>query len=550
MPSSITAALGRLTHALREFTVAQRTIAIIGVAVLVVGAIALGAWFTRAQYSPLFSGLSGTDASAIVDQLDADSIPYQLTDGGATILVPDSDVNAARLKAAAAGLPSLGAGAGYALLDSMGVTASDFQQTVTYKRAIEGELAKTIESIDGVRTASVQLAIPQQSVFVSEKADPTASVFIDTEGGKTLTSDQVQAITHLTAASVDGLVPDNVSVVSADGTVLSAVGQGATGSTDQQSSTYEDKVRTAVQKMLDQVVGAGNATVVVSADMSLQSAQRVEETFTTPTNAPVLNEQSSNQNFTGTGGSATGVLGADSIAVPTGTNGGDGTYTSDSSTKTNAINKVTQTTDIPAGEIRRQTVSVAVNSDVVTGVDAKTLSAMVSAAAGIDSDRGDQVSVELVSFTKADVSQAATALDQARAQEQQDSITKIITSAVPFAGAALILVILLSGFRLSRKRKGGDKGAKDIGEMVQARDAVAAAEPQALAATAAPAAPVTLPAEPQPLVPAGFGEAEYTANQVEAGIDRMRLDIDKLAASSPERMAEHLRNLMDDRSLA
>ena len=551
MPSSITAALGRLTHALREFTVAQRTIAIIGVAVLVVGAVALGAWFTRSQYSPLFSGLSGTDASAIVDQLDSDSIPYQLTDGGATILVPDSDVNAARLKAAAAGLPSLDSG-GYALLDSMGVTASDFQQTVTYKRAIEGELAKTIESIDGVRTASVQLAIPQESVFVSEKADPTASVFIDTEGGKKLSSDQVQAITHLTAASVDGLTPENVSVVSADGTVLSAVGTGASGSSDQQASTYEDKVRTAVQKMLDQVVGTGNATVVVSADMSLQSAQRVEETFTTPTNAPVLNEQSSNQTFSGTGSSATGVLGADSIAVPTGTTGGDGSYTSDSSTKTNAINKVTETTQIPAGEIRRQTVSVAVNSDVVTGMDSKTLSAMVAAAAGIDTTRGDEVNVELVSFTKADVSEAATALDQARAQEQTDGIMTTVQTAVPFVGVALILVILLSGFRLSRKRKSknGDKDAKDIGELVQARDAVEAAENQALAAAAV--APVGLPAglAPQPLVPAAFGEAEYTANQAEAGIDRMRLDIDNLAASSPERMAEHLRNLMDDRSLA
>jgi flagellar M-ring protein FliF len=548
MPSSITAAFGRLTHALREFTVGQRTIAIIGVAVLVVGAIALGAWFTRPQYSPLFSGLSGTDASAIVDQLKTDGVSYQLTDGGATILVPDASVNAERLKAAAAGLPSLAAGGGYALLDSMGVTASDFQQTVTYKRAIEGELAKTIESIAGVRTASVQLAIPQDSVFVSQKANPTASVFIETQGGKTLTTDQVQAITHLTAAAVSNLTPENVSVVSADGTVLSAVGAGTTGGANQQASTYEDKVRAAVQKMLDQVVGVGNATVVVSADMSLQSAQRVEETFSTPTNAPVLNEQSSNQTFTGTGGSATGVLGADSIAVPTGT-GGNGTYSSDSSTKSNAVNKVTQTTAIPAGEIRRQTVSVAVNSDVVTGMDSATLSGMVSAAAGIDATRGDVVSVELVSFTKADVSQAAAALTEARAQEQQNSITKVVTAAVPFAGVALILVILLSGLRLSRKRRQGAKDAKDIGEMVQTREAVAPADPRVLPAGLSDTVVFPAPAAP-PLVPAGFGESEYTANQVEVGIDRMRMDIDRLAAASPERTAEYLRSLMDDRSLA
>jgi len=528
---------------LREFTVAQRTIAIIGVAVILVGGLALGAWFTRSQYSPLFSGLSGTDASAIVDILKADGVTYQLSDGGSTIMVPEASVNPERLKAAAAGLPSLGTG-GYALLDKMGVTASDFQQTVTYKRAIEGELSKTIESIHGVRTASVQLAIPKDSVFVSQTQKPTASVFIDTLSGNTLSSDQVQAITHLTAASVDGLTPDNVSVVSADGTVLSAVGVGASGSNDKQASTYESKVKSAVQTMLDQVVGTGNATVVVAADMSLQSAQKVEESFTTPTNAPALNEQSSNQAFTGTGGSATGVLGADSIAVPTGANG-TGTYTSTSSTKNNAIDKVTQTTQIPAGEIRRQTVSVAVNKDAVTGLTAETIAGLVSAAAGIDTTRGDAIKVELISFTKPDGAAAAAAINAARGQEQQDNIVKIITAAVPFAGAALVLVILLSGLRMAGRRKGD---AVDLGEFTQPRAAVDSPDSAAIEPGMAPSAlPAPVPV-PVPSFPAAA--AEFTANQAELGIDRMRLDIDRLAATSPERTADFLRSLMDDQSLA
>jgi flagellar M-ring protein FliF len=544
MPKGLSAALGRLTHALREFTVAQRTIAIIGVAVLLVGGLALGAWFNRSQYSPLFSGLTGTDASAIVDILKADGVTYQLSDGGATIMVPEASVNPERLKAAAAGLPSLGTG-GYALLDKMGVTASDFQQTVTYKRAIEGELAKTIESIHGVRTASVQLAIPKDSVFVSQTQKPTASVFIDTLSGTTLTSDQVQAITHLTAASVDGLTPDNVSVVSADGTVLSAVGVGVNGSSDKQASTYETKVKSSVQAMLDQVVGTGNATVVVAADMSLQSAQKVEESFTTPTNAPALNEQTSNQTFTGSGGSATGVLGADSIAVPTGANG-TGTYSSTSSTRNNAVDKVTQTTQIPAGEIRRQTVSVAVNKDAVTGMTAETIAGLVSAAAGIDTTRGDAVKVELISFTKPDGTAATAAIDAARAQEQQDNIVKIITAAVPFAGAALVLVILLSGLRRAGRKK---PDSLDLGEFTQPREALDVMDSGALEPGMAPSAlAAPAPAAPVPSFPAAA--AEFTANQAELGIDRMRLDIDRLAATSPERTADFLRSLMDDQSLA
>lgn len=548
MPKEVSAAFGRITHALREFTVAQRTIAIIGVAVLVVGAIALGAWFTRSQYSPLFSGLSGSDASAIVDQLDADGVPYQLTDGGQTILVPDTAVNSARLKAAAAGLPSLDNG-GYALLDAMGVTASEFQQDVTYKRAIEGELASTIESIKGVRTASVKLAIPEKSVFVSEKQDPTASVFVDTEAGVSLSTDQVQAITHLTAASVDGLTPENVSVVSADGTVLSAVGTGTTGNSDQQASTYEDRVRSAVQAMLDRVVGVGNATVAVAASMNLNSGQRVEETFTAPEGDPSLTEDSTKQQYTGTGAGAngTGVLGADSIAVPTDTTtgSGDGSYTSESTTKTNAINKVTETTQIAAGQVERQTVSVAVDKDAAAGMTAATLQGLVAAAAGIDEERGDSVKVELVTFAKVDSGTAATALEEARASELQSNITQIVTTAVPFAGVIVVLIILMSGIRASAKRR-AKQGDKDLGEMTQVRDSV---EPgQATAIDSAAAAGLLPPTQPLVAGPSAF--AEFGPDLDEPGVERMRQEIDSLAAASPERMAEHLRTLMDDRSRA
>ena len=552
MPAGITAVFGRFTNALREFTVGQRTIAIIGVAVLVVGAVALGAWFTRSTYSPLFSGLSGSDASAIVDQLDADGVSYQLTDGGQTILVPDSDVNSARLKAAAAGLPSLDNG-GYALLDAMGVTASEFQQSVTYKRAIEGELASTIESIKGVRTASVKLAIPEESVFVSEKQDPTASVFVDTESGVSLSTDQVQSITHLTAASVDGLTPENVSVVSADGTVLSAVGTGTTGNSDQQAGSYEEKVRSSVQSMLDRLVGAGNATVAVSASMSGASGQRVSETFTTPDGSPVLQEQTTTQNYgagavNGTG--TTGVLGADSIAVPTdtaadaGTAAGDNAYVNETANRVNAINKVTETTSIPAGQVERQTVSVAVDKEAAAGMTATVLEGLVAAAAGIDKDRGDDVEVELVAFAKVDSGTAATALEEARASELQGSITEIITTALPVAGVIIVLIILMSGLRGSRKRK--QQQATDLGEMTQVRDPLEAG--QATAIDAAAAAGLLPPTQPLVAGPSAF--AEFGPDLDDNGVERMRQEIDSLAAASPERMAEHLRTLMDDRSRA
>src|SRR5690554_5100420 len=182
----------RFTAAIREFTIAQRTIALIGAAVLVLGAAGLFAWITQPSYTPLFSGLEGEDANAIVEQLRTDSVPYQLTDGGGTILVPEEFVYDQRLKSAAAGLPTSSNG-GYSLLDEMGVTSSEFQQSVTYKRALEGELAATVSAVTGVKMASVRLAIPEETVFASTKVDPTASVFVETDHGVNLTADQVQA---------------------------------------------------------------------------------------------------------------------------------------------------------------------------------------------------------------------------------------------------------------------------------------------------------------------------------------------------------------------
>lgn len=244
MPPQITGFFQRFGAGLKSFSAGQRTIAVIGAALLVVGIVALSAWLTRPALTPLFSGLKSTDASGIVDQLKKDNIPYELSDGGATILVPQEKVYDERLKAAAAGLPTAAA-TGYSLLDKMGVTSSEFQQSVTYKRALEGELASTISAMDGVKTAAVRLAIPEKTVFVSKAPDTTASVFVETAAGTTLSSDKVQAIVHLTSAAIENLKPTNVSVVDSQGNVLSSVGGAAAGSSTKQATDYQNRTSDA-----------------------------------------------------------------------------------------------------------------------------------------------------------------------------------------------------------------------------------------------------------------------------------------------------------------
>jgi flagellar M-ring protein FliF len=530
MPRQVTSFFGRIGQSLREFTVAQRTIALIGLAVLVLGVAALTTWLAKPAYTPLFSGLNGSDANTIVEQLRTDGVSYEIANGGGTILVPEDAVYDQRLKAAAAGLPSSSNG-GYSLLDEMGVTTSEFQQSVTYKRALEGELAATISALDGVKTSSVRLAIPEETVFVSERTAPTASVFVETDRGVTLSSDQVQAIVHLTSASIDGMTPDNVAVIDAAGTVLSAVGVGAVGGADKQATDYEQRVRGAVQAMLDQVVGPGNATVVVAADVSTESAERIEESFTTPENGPALNESSTVESYEGTGGgTAAGVLGPDNIAVPNGGNG-QGSFNSETSTRNNAVNKVTESRVIPAGAINRQSVSVALNEAVAGDVSVARVSDLVAVAAGIDADRGDEVTVQVVPFNTAGAEAAAEALKAAEEAATMEQIMSIVRTAI--IALAIILPIVLALILYARRNRSQQREAIELGELHQTHSALDA---------------MTLPIELE--APAETAVLEPLPAPAPTDIDRKRAEIGSLAERDPARTAEVLRGLMDDRQRA
>ncbi|MEO7006691.1 MAG: flagellar basal-body MS-ring/collar protein FliF [Terrimesophilobacter sp.] len=540
MVRQITSAFGRFAGTIGKFSIAQRTIAVIGIAVLVLGVTAFASWALKPSYSPLFSGLAAADASAIVEQLRTDGVPYQITEGGGTILVPEDKVYDERMKSAAAGIPSSTTG-GYSLLDKMGVTSSEFQQSVTYKRAMEGELASTIASLDGVKTASVHLAIPEKTVFVSKTADPTASVFVDTKNGVTLSREQVQAIVHLTSASVEGMAPTDVAVIDAKGNVLSVVGGDPAGAASAGATDYEEGVRSAVQAMLDRVVGSGNATVVVAADMDQESAVRTEESFTTPDGAPALNEATSKQSVqSGSGGgsgTATGVLGPDNIAVPAPTGNAGGTA-SESVTKNNAVNKITESRTIPAGSVKRQTVSVALNSAVAKGLDVQAITALVSSAAGISPERGDQVAVKLVKFDNSRAAEAASALNASKDSAAAEAQSSLLRTGITAGGAVLVFLLgLIAYARFSKKQK---REAIDLNELVEAREVLEA-----------PARPAGLPPR---LAPAEMGPPAGIAAPVAGGngsgpseLDRARADIDALAGNDPEKMAGFLRGLMDDR---
>ena len=554
MPVAVKNVFARLSAYVQGFSAAQRTIAILAIAALVLGGIALASWLGKASYAPLFTGLAAADASSITDQLQTDGVPFQLTDGGATILVPQAQVYSERLKAASNGLPSSNEG-GYSLLDKMGVTSSEFQQDVTYKRAMEGELAKTIGAMDGVQTATVQLAIPEKTVFVSEEKDPTASVFIATKNGSELSTDQVQAIVHLTSAAVEGMQPTDVSVVDAKGQTLSAVGTGATGSGADQAADYDASTSKKIQDLLDTTLGTGNASVVVSATMNQNSGTRTSESYTTPTTGPVaLNESSTTEQYgagSGAGGAgATGVLGPDNIAVPNGTatSGADDGYKNESATKNNAVDHTTETTQLPAGGLSRQTISVALNSKAaaVQNANLQSINDLVAAAAGVDQTRGDQVRVAMMDFDTSAADKATKALEAQQKADQQEALWSSIRTAGIVVGALLALIaIIVFLARRSRKqeREAVDLGELDAfsGETFQLPLAVdGAADRSTLQAGDAPT--VALPTVPHDDAPTEV----LTTEEITA--ERRRQDISALAERDPKRTAELLRGLLDDRA--
>ncbi|WP_402372863.1 flagellar basal-body MS-ring/collar protein FliF [Isoptericola rhizosphaerae] len=534
MPEKIKSSLGRAFGAVRDFTIAQRTLAVLALAILAVAVVALVAWMARPSYSPLYSGLSSADAAAMVEQLQSAGVPYELADGGATVMVPEEQVYDQRLAAASAGLPAEEPAGGYSLLDEMGVTSSEFQQDVTYKRALEGELARTISAMDVVRTATVQLAVPEETVFVDEKGEPTASVFVQPEHGKQVETDDVEAIVHLVSASIDGMAPTDVAVVDANGEVLSEVGVG-TQSSGTQSAEYEDRVGGQVQAMLDRVVGAGNSTVAVTAEIDQSSSERLAETFTSPEGDPVLSESTSTEGYTGGGGGTAGVLGPDNIAVPDG-GGADSNYTSEEATRNNAVDKVTETTTTPAGTLTRQHVSVAVDADAAGGLDTAAVTALVSTAAGLDPERGDAVEVEILPFdtSAADEAQAALAeADAAAAAERQEALVRNLV----IGGVVLVLLLLtVVGLLRNRKRR----------ERRERRESV---DPDALALASGaddlPGLPVG--AEPAPeLPPTPPRPAIQPPVSRMTDVDQRRAEVDALAATDPDKTAEYLRGLLTD----
>jgi flagellar M-ring protein FliF len=411
-------------------------------------------WITTPTQAPLFSNLASTDASAIVDELNAQGVPYTLADGGQTIMVAKDQVYDLRLAMSGKGLPS-GQDTGYALLDQQGITTSEFQQQVTYQRALEGELSKTLEALDGVRQAVVHVALPKEEVFATDQAAPTASVLLDLAPGTQLTSEQITAITNLVSSSVQDMEPKQVTVTDASGQVLASPETGVSaGAGDARTQVEKDKeaqLKANVEEMLSRVVGPGHAVVSVRAEVDLDQRHSTSETYNYNNGTPPVSSSRTTEQYNGNGTPVGGVLGPENTAdAATNAGGGNSSYNKESSTDNNAVDKTTTEEQSAPGTINRLTVSVVLDQAVAGNLNQGQIQQLVETAVGYDQARGDDITVAAMPFDTTAADAAAADMEAARQEEASAQMWSMIRSGGIAAGIALIVLLVWLRARKNR----------------------------------------------------------------------------------------------------
>ena len=401
----------------------------------------LVSWANAPTYAVAYSGLNEADAAQIVQKLDENNIPYQLKNSG-TIEVTSDQVYPVRLLMAREGLPQSST-VGYELFSGSSMLGmTEFSQQVNYQRAVEGELQRTIGSLDAVQAVRVHLVIPEKTLLSSDQGLSTASVTLQVKPGHALDGDQVRSITHLVASSVEGLKPENVVVVDTEGNML-ADGTGEepvmdSSQKDEQRAaeqTYAMEVQRRVQDILDTILGPNRSVVQATVEMDWTQREITSKTYE-PTAVAIRSSQTINESST-EGGTTGGVPGAASnLPTPVATTtGADGTsYQRSEETLNYEVSQVQSHEVIAPGKVSRLSVSVMVDG-ISEQAQIDVIRSAVEAAAGIDSTRGDQVVVEAFDFDTT----ALDALNTELEKQQQQQLYVQIGFAV---GAVLILAVI------------------------------------------------------------------------------------------------------------
>jgi flagellar M-ring protein FliF len=497
----------RFTAFVRTLPVAHRVGIVAALAVLAMASVVFGRWILTPTYTVLYSGLDDAAVAGVVAELDGLGVPYRL-EGGSRISVPQDRLYATRAALASAGVGGRTAPPGYELLDNQGLSISDFRQRIDYQRAVEGELAKTLMAMDGIATATVHLALPEEELFTERQKPATASVLVGTN--RTLTESEVEAVTFLVASSVEGLEAANVTLADASGAVLHAPGDaaGSTAVTNRnlrQTREYEQALANDLSVLLTRVTDGTPASVVVRAAMNYDEAQTESERFA-PDSQVALRESSTAERFEGTGAVPGGVVGVDGGPLAAG-DGGESAYDREEVLREYGVDRVVDRTVRAPGTVERLSVAIVMDDGTQTGAPVPPraeIENLARAALGLDDARGDSLAVTLMALPSPE--------PPAVPAEEAGGLVDLLPEAV---AALVLLVVTIALFLMSRRRK----------------------------PVAVPAPPSALPAPATLLEPEAL-EAPDEATQ------ELQRDVAALVERQPEEIATLLRGWLADRRSA
>ena len=406
-----------------QLPLSRRIAILVVLAAAIAGLAAVGLWTQQPDMQLLFANLAPDDAGAIVEKLKELKVPYEVGAGGTTVLVPSAQVYELRLQLASQGLPH-GSGIGYEIFDRTNIGQSEFVQKLNYRRAQQGELARTIAQMPDVQRARVHLAVPERRLFATQQERPRAAVVLSLKRDNALSKTQIQGIVHLVANSVEGLKAEDVTVVDGHGRLLSDTsGEGVAHLSSTQleyQRNLEKDTETRITSMLERIVGANKAVVRVSSVLDFRQVEHTEEKFD-PNGQVVRSEQRNQERANGTNGIAGGVPGVASN-VPEGESPEPPQSSSQNSqTKAETLNyEISRTVSRivePVGTIKKLSVAVLVDGTYEAAPppadgqpapkpkytarseeEMRKIIDIVKKAMGFSQERGDEVQVENVAF--------------------------------------------------------------------------------------------------------------------------------------------------------
>jgi flagellar M-ring protein FliF len=438
----------------------------LGLMVALAALVAIGAgswlWSANPEYRLLYSNISDRDGGAIVAALNQSNVPYRVAEGGNAILVPARLVHDTRLRLASQGLPRGGV-VGFELMESQKLGATQFQEQVNYQRALEGELARSIQTLSAVAAARVHLAIPKASVFLREQQKPSASVVVTLHAGRALERSQVAGIAHLVSASVADLPVRAVSVLDQNGNLLSAPQSsgGLDGSQLAHVSGIEAATIRRITDILEPMVGRGNVRVQVTAEVDFSQAESTAETYNpSPQAGAVRSEQKSESAEPAAAASASGTQGVPGAASnqpqPAATPRPAETAaasTKKESTVNYELDKTIKHVKSPVGTVKRLSAAVLVNHRRLPGpkpafeplseADMGQIGALAREAMGFSKERGDSISVANAAFSVEEREPAP----EVPLWKQPENVALAMEAGKVLAAALVVLYILFGLLR-------------------------------------------------------------------------------------------------------